>query len=274
MPKGRRLKAEVLDFDFGYAPSTTPMTHPRVSTWVTVQQSLTFYNDFYYSSRIKVLYANESDIPVYSSDNRMMISLWLRSNDGHRGFKLEFTSDEPTICVGDLNGDEGTIQSPRNISTYYCEYQRDPSLPFIRDSEDRNVGTIGIYITEIVPTSPLVCIILSPIHVQYLPLTRQRIFTRQCNSTHELPMIASPFREVKVGTKKGGYYADVQPYNINYKVHNCGRLIRDTQEASIRSPTFASNYGRVSCAWQYTTVDNAPIGVSVALLDFRILNRK
>lgn len=257
VPKGRRVKADLLDFDFG---ETQSLRGTRFLTRVSVPQSLTFYHDFTYTSRIKRIWQNETAEPVYSSDNRMLISLWLKYNAGHRGFRLRFSSDEPSICTGNLNSDEGTIESPKNSSSYYCEYQREQSKPFIRDTS--NVGTMGIYITETATTTPVFCAILSPIHVQYLPSTRNRIFTKQCNVTNEFPAIASPFPEVKIGAKKGGYHSEVAPYTINYKIHNCGKLIKNTQDTTIRNPIFPANYGRVACAWQYSTVENAPIAVS------------
>lgn len=262
VPKGRRVKAEILDFDF----SDTSQTQRRGQTSrVIVPQSLTFYNDFTYISRIKRVWQNESSEAVYSSDNRMLLSLWLRSNTGHRGFRLRYTSDELTICIGDLNLAEGTIESPKNVSSYFCEYQRDQTAPFIRG--ESNVGTMGIYITEAAFQSTF-CTNLSPITVQYLPLTRSRTFTRNCNGTNEFPPVASPFTEVKVIAKKGGYHGEVAPYTINYKVHNCGKLIKDSQDVTIRQPTFTQNYGRVACAWQYTAVENAPIAVMTKFHSF------
>ncbi|KAG4066297.1 hypothetical protein HA402_000521 [Bradysia odoriphaga] len=261
VPKGRRVKAEILDFDF---VGTPPMTRipPRLQTRIIVPQSLTFYNDFTYTSRIKRLWQNETSEAVYSSDNRLLISLWLRNNAGHRGFRLKYSSDEPTICIGNLNSNEGTIESPKNVSSYYCEYQRDQNVPFVRS--ESNVGTMGIYITELAIASSF-CPVLSPIVVQYQPFTRNRMFTKNCNGTNQFPPVASPFAEVKISAKKGGYHGEVSPYTINYKVHNCGTLIKNTQDVTIRQPTFPQNYGRVACAWQYTTVESAPIAVG---LDF------
>lgn len=257
VPKGRRVKVDLIDFDFGETPG---ISRPRFYTRISVPQSLTFYNDFLYSSRIKRLWQNETTEPVYASDNRMLVSLWLKYNAGHRGFKLKFSSDEPTICEGNLNSDEGVIESPKNISTYFCEYQRSPSIPFYRNVS--NVGTMGLYITETTVPAAQFCSILSPITITYVPYTRSRMLTLKCNVTSSYPAVATPFPEVKVGAKKGGYHADVAAFAVNYKVHNCGGLIHNTQEITIKNPTLPNNYGRLACAWQYSTIDNAPIAVS------------
>lgn len=257
VPKGRRIRADILDFDFG---ETSNIRRTGFYARISVPQSLTFYNDFTYLSRIKRLWRNDTTEPVYSSDNRMLVSLWLKYNAGHRGFKIRFSSDETTVCTGNLNSDEGTIASPQNVSSYYCEYQRDPSKPFIRDAS--NVGTMGIYITEEASPTTMMCGVISPVHIQYLPLTRNRVFKKVCNTTNVFPPVASPFTEVKIGARKGGFHQDVAPFTLNYKIHNCGELIKNTQEVTIRNPTFPQNYGRVACAWQYTTVENAPIAVS------------
>ncbi len=256
------MKAEILDFDFADSGFSTSVAGARpTNSRVSVPQSLTLYNDFMYTSRIRRLWQNDTTGSVYSSDNRMLISLWLKYNAGHRGFRLRYSSDEPTICMGNLNSEEGIIESPRNISTYFCEYQRDPSIPLLREGSD--VGTMGIYITESALVSLTYCHLISPIHVQYLPFTRIRIFTKQCNTTNEFPPVASPFSEVKIGTKKGGYHSEVAPYTISYKIHNCGSVIKNTQESTIRKPIFPQNYGRVACAWQYETIENSPISVSL-----------
>lgn len=57
------------------------------------------------------------------------------------------------------------------------------------------------------------------------------------------------------------------PFTIDYRVNFCGRLIKNTQEVTINQPSFPPNYGRAACAWQYTTIENAPIAVSEFEID-------
>ncbi|KAJ6642436.1 Cubilin like [Pseudolycoriella hygida] len=251
VPKRRRVKAEIVDFDLGSTP------FPQYF----IQQSLTFFNDFEFSSRIKRFEANDTTEPVYSSDNKMLIGLSIINNAGHRGFKLQFSSDEPSKCEGNFNNDEGTIETPKNLSTYYCEYRRDPSVPLV--AEETNAGTLAFYITESSVTWSSTCtsIYPPPIIVEYLPYMRQPFYTQKCNASSEYHSIASPFQQTKVIANKGSYL-QVSRYTISYKVNKCGKLIKDTQEVVIRNPQFPPNYGRVACAWQYSTVENAPITIS------------
>ncbi|KAJ6643392.1 Cubilin like [Pseudolycoriella hygida] len=255
VPKGRRVKAEMLDFDLGDSELPKLRSYNSIMT----RQCLTFYNDLKCSCEIKMFLPNETSETVYSSSNKMCISLMYRSLAGHRGLKLKFSSNEPTVCAGNFDFDEGIIETPKNVSTYYCEYERDHGKPL--RTEENNVGTLAIYITESPTISASLCYHGLPIEVQYLPGIWQsrRVFFKECNVSSEFPPIASPFQQTKVITKKGGYYSQAAPYTINYRNNKCGKLIRNTQEVVVRNPHFAPNYGRVACAWQYTTVENALI---------------
>lgn len=91
---------------------------------------------------------NDTTEPIYSTDNTMVIHSIMRANVGHRGFKLKFTSDEPTICEGNFDDTEGSFHNPKNVSTYYCEFIRNNHRPFFEDSRPNTSwfpsGTLSI----------------------------------------------------------------------------------------------------------------------------------
>lgn len=111
-------------------------------------QRVGFYNDFMYSNRIKFISGGtEAPTPIYSSTNKMMITLWIRMPSQHRGFKLKFDSNEQSICTGNLNENSGIIRPPpitQNTTSYYCDYVRD--LKPIGDT--LTTGTLALSITE------------------------------------------------------------------------------------------------------------------------------
>lgn len=248
VPKGRRVKVEILDFDVKPSPAYHINAGNSVMYLSSDQTRVTFYNDFYMSSQISSLPSALMDQskPIYSSDNTMRISAWIRrSNVGYRGFKLRFSSNEPTICIGDLNELSGIINSPENVTRFYCEYIRSSHEQFIANQS--NVGTIGIKVIEqSIFSGSTQCRSSLPTGITIAFNNDRRTLYTKCTAKYE--NIASPFSNTKIILKN----MPTKKYQFQYKVHNCGGILTDTM-TRITIPIQSNNYGELDCGWQYTT---------------------
>jgi len=229
-PKGRRVKIEFLDIDF------------LVSNNQFLQR-IGIYNDFRYSSRLKFLTNNSVTEPIYSSDNRIMITLWIRVASSNRGFQLKFTSDEQTICAGSLNDVEGTIFPPinHNLTSYTCEYLRDVK-PISGTS--LTTGTLAFYFRNIlvgkkISNCRFAATALNVIHVGGLTEVEQTL-GRICGNSTSLITILSPFPDVKLEVKQSPYFGPIT-FDLNYKSFPCGGIIESGQVNNIKNPSFTTN---------------------------------
>ncbi|GFG35967.1 hypothetical protein Cfor_02931, partial [Coptotermes formosanus] len=114
VPAGRRVKVELLDFDLE-------------SSVEAYRHRLIFYDGPKYSLYLRTFHATNEPEVVRSTSNRMLVIFISYHNVGHRGFRARYTSDEPSPCVGDLNGDSGYVYSPArslNLVSFHCEWER------------------------------------------------------------------------------------------------------------------------------------------------------
>lgn len=253
VPKGSRVRADLVDFDFLSNTVSAPSWRPASRS---TAQRLSFYNDFNYASRIRILTSGDAPDPIYSSDNKLMISMWLRSNIGHRGFKLNFTSNEPTICGGNLDDQEGVLNSPANGTIYACEYSRSIDKPFIGNKN--GFGTLALQMT-IHEKPSLLCSRLSlvPISIWFSSVMKSRGIYRKCSNDSEIQeKIASPFQETRIQAKG-------MDYTIQYKIHPCGGIISTNTTYIIEQTVFGVGYGEISCVWQYKAMKGMKIKVII-----------
>lgn len=151
VPKGRRVRVDIVDFDLAATQqaTTTIVTGATPVVQRSYFQRVNFYNDLTYGSRIRTMTGNDRPDTVYSSDNQMLINMWSRSNVGHRGFRLNYTSYEPTSCGGSLDSEvSGTLSAPVNSTSYACLYQRNASRAFFDGAAGGN-GTVGTMALDI-----------------------------------------------------------------------------------------------------------------------------
>ncbi|KAL1493429.1 hypothetical protein ABEB36_011486 [Hypothenemus hampei] len=107
VPKGRRISLYVEDLDFD--PS------------VTLLRIFNGYNGN--------LIVDEKNVKTGSmfetSSNMAMIVFYQEIESPKRGFKLLFTSDKPSVCVGNFAASSGFIYPPPTTSPYNCVYQHE-----------------------------------------------------------------------------------------------------------------------------------------------------
>ncbi|KAK4871991.1 hypothetical protein RN001_016115 [Aquatica leii] len=108
VPEGRRIKLEFNDFDLDYSGYS---------------QGIAFYNDEKYKSLIKHNLRNfNTSASVQSSSNVLHIVFWSSKSTTHRGFQAQYSSNEPSICIGDFSKNSGVIRNV-NESSYYCTWK-------------------------------------------------------------------------------------------------------------------------------------------------------
>lgn len=245
VPKGRRVKINILDYDLKQ-PSSVMINSMLFNS--NAEHRISFYNDFTYTSQITTLTANyQISQPIYSSDNKIAINVMIRhTNAGRRGFRMRFTSDEPSICDGNFNENEGSIQSPGNVTRFYCEFMRENHRPFI-ESQPNN-GTISIkLLEEWVSTNRSQCTPNIPTGVSVVFFNNEkRTFYTKCPAKYE--NIASPYASTKLMVRS----TPSKTYRFPYKIHNCGGILTETMTRT-SIPILPANYGELDCAWQYTT---------------------
>lgn len=242
VPKGRRVKVDVLDFD--------------VRANQQLFYGLAFYNDRTLQSRIRHI-RNESDIggSIYSTDNRLTIQSAIRTNYGHRGFKLQFSSDELSTCSGNLDGTDGILSGPPNMTTYYCEFYRQAGKPFFESIE--NQGTIAFKLDE-TPTNQSFCMpgIQTGIFVEFTPDETRFIYSK-CPRKYN--NIASPYAGTKISMRK----ISMSSFQISYKLHNCGGRINSTDDPYLAQPSFSAGYGEVDCAYNFATANSRSLQLTI-----------
>ncbi|KRT80556.1 CUB domain-containing protein, partial [Oryctes borbonicus] len=107
--KGKMIQVEILDLDFD---TTRP------------SQGLAFSNSDNFAAHITFVKPNDKIKYINSTDNTMSVFFWAIHSSNHRGFKLRYTSDQPSICIADFSSPSGVIYSPQNCTYYHCIWKR------------------------------------------------------------------------------------------------------------------------------------------------------
>uniref|UniRef100_A0A182NM22 Cubilin n=1 Tax=Anopheles dirus TaxID=7168 RepID=A0A182NM22_9DIPT len=245
-PAGRRIKVEFLDLDVQEPGAPFPWFH-----------RLTFFDGLNYQARIKLITTNDRSQPIYSSDNRMLIQYLSKVSTGKRGFRLRFTSDEPTLCEGSLDDWQGSITSPVNVSTVVCSYKRSQAT-LSRDSTQPNVGTLAMNFREVYagPFERMCVDVGRGATVLGGPNMLKRLCT---NATNE--MVLSPFHNTMISIAQSPY-GGPQRFSMDYRVHQCGGVFGAL--TNITRPQGLEPFGNdgLQCAWYVAYPDQTLITIS------------
>lgn len=272
VPKGRRVRVDVLDYDvrslYVFPRSNTRFATRRVSSRVGF-----YYNRFVLNPIRSYMRSNiGTPEPIYSTDNKMFISLFLSDNVGHRGLKLNFSSSEASPCIGGFYGDSGTFSTPINLTSFYCEYSREDASPL--NPLDPTVGTIGIKISDLseysrgCESNEHTALGLS---ISYSKDAYERLLFRVCNQNRTDQYISTPFSDSKIIAKQMLGSTFDRKFQFQYRVHNCGGVFRINQPMNITLPFFPTGYGVLDCAWQFKS-DDQQIQVLVSNAQFNCEN--
>lgn len=272
VPKGRRITIEILDFDMTDASYNSFMSQRFVRLngprFQLLSQGLTFYNDFNYQSRIKHIgTSNDTNQPIKSSDNKMLINAGLSEGDSHRGFRLRFSSEEPTTCDGNLDQNEGSFETPPlNGENFYCEYLRRADLPL----SENGIATLSIKIAaETNENVSFQCFPSATSGIEFVYRgTERRSLPTRC--PQKFANIATPYGGSKLIARSTFFR---NRFRFSYKIHNCGSILEPlSTTTNISQPSMLPNYGELDCAWVYGSNMNQRIQVSITSSKFNCEN--
>ncbi|XP_036318853.1 cubilin homolog [Rhagoletis pomonella] len=238
VPKGKRIKVEILDFDTGAALNATN-SFGHVSSF---RGRLSFANDFEMQSIIARISRNPP-AAVYSTDNTMGIDAFLLSFSQHRGFRLRFTSDEDSqVCRHNLNLDngEGVVRFRRqNDTDIYCNYalkmQDNETLSLQVERFERNL-TFSLYSS--------LCSYVSPLKLE---LNSQQIASDLLCKNETRPIVRLPYPVTMklLGNRRN----KLINLDLRYKVYKCGGIHSIYTDLNITQPQMGNHTGELECAW-------------------------
>lgn len=252
VPKGRRVTAKIVDLDF----STTAGPY---------SQRLIFYSDFVTRIRIKTLTGADALQTISSSDNKMLITAWIRTPTKNRGFKIEFDSNERTLCEGSLDEVDGIIYSPSNVSTFICEYTR--NRPITSPSR----GTLVFELKDVkagLRSMPDCRFLTSKILVQWknAPNQDNSFFAKLCGNNISDTTVYTPFHDTMVSARQS-LYGGLTNFTLFYRTLNCGGSFGDGGSPIIEQPTFVSPpLTSIGCAYYVGQRSGVTMHISVKKL--------
>ncbi|XP_058456836.1 cubilin homolog [Malaya genurostris] len=251
VPEGRRIKVEFVDLDL----STVSAIY---------LQRIGFYHGFDYSSRIKFVMGEHNKDPVYSSSNTMMVNFWSRIPSANRGFKIRFSSDEPSICVGNLDGDHGMIATPLNQTSYTCEYKR--STGVFSEAAGRKVGTMALRFTDMKAGHYRSACSLNTrgIFVKRRSSVGDNLayLKKYCGNATDSDLLRSPFPDISILARQGIFLGEVY-FKLQYQVNDCGGMF-GSELLGISRPNLPSMNGPLDCAWYVNYPENTLISIEFA----------
>ncbi|XP_068906568.1 cubilin-like isoform X2 [Tenebrio molitor] len=228
VPKGRRVTLKIIDIDLDNRLS---------GTWVT---GLSIYNYEHHKGFIKKI--TSTDKIVESTENHMFVFYWSPGRTG-RGFKVKFTSNEPTACEGDLNQDNGVITQPKVNFAYYCSYDRNrPPSP-----GTTLAMTVTVVTNATKPGTKTFC----NTYYGFIKVTtedeKNDIEMINCMPT-KTTIIRSPYPNVKLQTLQFSSRYQLN-YTISFNTYKCGGIIT-SETGSIKSPGYPNKYSKsMECSW-------------------------
>ncbi|RLU24405.1 hypothetical protein DMN91_002494 [Ooceraea biroi] len=244
LPMGYQVVVNILDLDIiNEFPSTG------------VGYALTFYNDYRFKSKIKVLGQGSTTQEIKSSSNTMLIAYW--SSVGHRGFKLRYSAQIPAPCGGNLREPAGNITGPRSLpfneSSYVCNWKLEPPESMIDLANNTGLtltikvsGFLGRTDNAAVQSynlihfrtySPRNCFI-----PQYIVLQDIGII---CRNLTEPAYLRSP-KIVNELTMINGTYGKRMDVSLEYQWQSCGGILQGPSH-TIKAPK--NILYPVNCAW-------------------------
>ncbi|KAL7042861.1 hypothetical protein ACKWTF_001317 [Chironomus riparius] len=257
--KGKRVALEFVDIDI-------------INTGNRFAQRIGIYNDFHYSNRMMFVTNSTNPGIIKSSDNKIMVTSWIRMSSPNRGFKIKFTSDEDTVCFGDMNQLEGSIYPPPDMEliAFSCSYSRidQPIIP-----SAPNTGTLAYYFSNLqvgrrLTNCRYAATVINVIRESGVKES-DRYLGRLCGNSTERKNIISPFPDVKIEVKQSPYFGKVG-FNLNYKTHKCGGIFKSGTQIIKNLPADTANYAVLDCAWYIKYEEGFSVAITVNKLNLKL----
>ncbi|XP_023942426.2 cubilin-like [Bicyclus anynana] len=232
----RRIRLELIDFE--------------------ENQNINAYNDLSFNSRIdKNDERNLSQTVFESSQNKLTFYVWLLSKGKDtQKFKAKFSSEDPALCGGNLQGTQGNLMSPNLQTAYFCEWQYTKTDGLSSEAEVLNTIYLTVNVSSLIKNS---CRYLdSKLSIKSDTGLDGILFSRVICSSNEvnyrIPISTMQLTALQFKEKPFTFY-------LNWKLQPCGGVIRTGQEAVniINIPN--SHNDTIDCAWVIT----APEGFRV-----------
>ncbi|XP_066598353.1 cubilin-like [Prorops nasuta] len=225
--------------------------------------TLTFYNDFQYKSRTKVVTQNNGMQQVTSSSNQMMIITW--STTGNRVFKLRYSAIAPSPCGALLKEAEGRLSVPStlpfNETSYYCLWKLEPPENFISSTNDTGL-TLSLKISGALGNrkSSTYC-------YNAQSFIQVNSVKRMCGNLTEPAYIRSPLPINEISIVNGTFGSDVLSIDVKYKWQSCGGILGGPTHV-IKAPKNVAY--PVNCAWKVQYPDSGEtLKLSFVKLDLK-----
>uniref|UniRef100_A0A182FIN3 CUB domain-containing protein n=1 Tax=Anopheles albimanus TaxID=7167 RepID=A0A182FIN3_ANOAL len=265
VPAGRRVKIEFLDLD------------PALARSRDFLQLLWFYDGHSGShiphwDHVLIPYKMPTGggglpAPIYTSSNELMIRFQqLRHDSDRTAFKVRFSSNETTLCAGDLNGLAGTFETPANGSTLVCSYRRtDRTLALPGHSP--NGGTLALTFRELEASrSGKNCI---RVVVAGKHLLRKLCSSSSSRSSTSNVTILSPYADTAAELQLSNVPA--AGFKLDYRVYGCGGRYAGASISNISiGNSSSSDDTQARCAWQVLYPEGTLVELSVARFDLRL----
>ncbi|KAH8276594.1 hypothetical protein KR044_004736, partial [Drosophila immigrans] len=230
VPKGRRVKLEILDFDLGNGQSS-------------FRGRLSFAQDLNMMSLID-RYTHDPPAEVVSMDNTLGIDAFLLPFDTHRGFKLRFTAFGESACVKDIAGD-AQQRFTRHNESVYCNSQL--TLP---PNSTMRLRVLEYNTTLTMMHNRHICNMLSPLRLLRTDAAEPLLPGLLCNgggNTRLQRTVLLPFN-VQI-TVTGNRRNELRSLVLDYSLQRCGGVwpLEPGDNMTITQPSATA--GVTHCAW-------------------------
>lgn len=202
----------------------------------------------------------------------MMITFLVYHESNNRGIKLQFSSDEASICRGDLNGNEGVIYTKpdHNMTDYSCEYERDKDKVISGAGKE---GTIALYFKNLTAgyNSSVCDSVRLGIYVKGSSdesSDEQTLSTICSNETGKERTAVSPFPYISLSNQQSLKYGYLD-FTMNYKIFACGGYHNYPGDITISNPKSIQD-GNVDCAWFLRYEEGSTVSINITKLDLKM----
>ncbi|KAH8330032.1 hypothetical protein KR074_010232, partial [Drosophila pseudoananassae] len=247
VPKGRRIKLEILDF------SLMDVNHELAPPGRTFRGRLTVANDH---RMISILgrYTDSAPAMVISSDNTMGVEAFLMPISRHRGFKLRFSAYGLTQCrrfdLGEGVKREISFQRTNITQALHCSYDLVPPVNSTLLIEIKAYNT-----SSAMMLNNRLCSLISPLKLKRQDQSESLLSRILCGfeslkPDQPRPTVRLPFpiQLSATANARNGLTNLV----LGYSVQACGGMIvlEPGDSMVVRQPSgMAGTKGAIDCAW-------------------------